>query len=71
MLKVNKKDILPTYFKDMRAGDTFLYEGNVYMMVTFNGRVHPINLERANVATNIHMDSRVTRCDCELMVLRM
>lgn len=69
MLKVNKKVASPVRFDSLRTGDTFTYDGGVYLMVNFDGRLHPVNLERANWATNIHADSKVMKCDCELTVL--
>lgn len=69
MLKINKKPISPVRFDSLRVGDTFTYEGGIYLMVNFDGRVRPINLERANWATNIHADSKVLKCECELTVL--
>lgn len=69
MLKINKKPISPIRFDSLRTGDTFTYEGGVYLMVNFDGRVRPVNLERANWATNIHADSKVMKCECELTVL--
>lgn len=69
MLKVNKKSVCPVYMNTLRAGDTFLYEGVVYMMVNMNGTPRPVNLERGNWATNIHSDAKVMPCNCELTVL--
>lgn len=68
MMKVNKVNVLPVCMETLRAGDTFIYEGSVYMMVMFDRTLRPVNLERANWATNIHSDTRVIKCDCELNV---
>ena len=69
MLKVNKKPISSVRFDSLRVGDTFTYDGSVYLMVNFDGRLRPVNLERANWATNIHADSKVMKCECELTIL--
>lgn len=69
MLRVTKRAASPVRFDSMRAGDTFLYDNTVYMMVKFDCRVYPVNLERSNVATNIHADTKVLKCECELNVL--
>ena len=68
MLKIKENVRMPVRMDNLKTGDTFTYEGGVYLMVNFNGTPRPVNLERANWATNIHADTRVMRCECELIV---
>lgn len=69
MLKVNKKAVSPVYVTEMKAGDTFLYEGKVCMRIVFNSMLYVLNLETGKCLTNIHHDAKVTPVNCELNVL--
>lgn len=69
MLKITNNVRNPIRMDMLKAGDTFTYEGEVYLMVNFNGTPRPVNLNRANWSTNIHSDTRVLRCECELTVI--
>ena len=51
MLKVNKKVVSPVRFDSLRTGDTFTYDGGIYLMVNFDGRIRPVHLERAPTFT--------------------
>ena len=66
MIKVNKKKQDAVRIADMRKGDTFIYNGKLYLVIEEETRRKYLNLETARVETGLHEYSSVPKVNCTL-----
>lgn len=66
MIKVNKKKQEAVRIVDMKKGETFIYNGKLYLVIEDVDRRKYLNLETARVETGIHEYSSVPLVNCTL-----
>lgn len=66
MIKVNKKKQDAVRIADMRKGDTFIYNGKLYLVIEEETRRRYLNLETARIETGLHEYSSVPKVNCTL-----
>lgn len=66
MIKVNKKKQDAVRIADMKKGDTFIYNGKLYLVIEEETRRKYLNLETARVETGLHEYSSVPKVNCTL-----
>jgi len=66
MIKVNKKKQDAIRIADMKKGDTFIYNGKLYLVIEEETRRKYLNLETARVETGLHEYSSVPKVNCTL-----
>lgn len=66
MIKVNKKKQDAVRIADMRKGDTFIYNGKLYLVIEEETRRKYLNLETARIETGLHEYSSVPKVNCTL-----
>lgn len=66
MIKVNKKKQDAIRIADMKKGDTFIYNGKLYLVIEEETRRRYLNLETARIETGLHEYSSVPKVNCTL-----
>ena len=66
MIKVNKKKQDAVRIADMKKGDTFIYNGKLYLVIEEETRRKYLNMETARVETGLHEYSSVPKVNCTL-----
>lgn len=66
MIKVNKKKQDAIRIADMKKGDTFIYNGKLYLVIEEETRRKYLNLETARIETGLHEYSSVPKVNCTL-----
>lgn len=66
MIKITKKKNNAIPIGDMQKGDTFLYNGELYLIIEEEGRRKYLNLETARVQTGLHEYNSVPKVNCTL-----
>lgn len=66
MIKVNKKKQDAVRIADMKKGDTFIYNGKLYLVIEEETRRKYLNLETARIETGLHEYSSVPKVNCTL-----
>lgn len=66
MIKVNKKKQDAVRIADMKKGDTFIYNGKLYLVIEEETRRKYLNLETARVETGLHEYSSIPKVNCTL-----
>ncbi len=66
MIKVNKKKQDAVRIADMKKGDTFIYNGKLYLVIEEETRRRYLNLETARIETGLHEYSSVPKVNCTL-----
>lgn len=66
MIKVNKKKQDAVRISDMKKGDTFIYNGKLYLVIEEETRRRYLNLETARIETGLHEYSSVPKVNCTL-----
>lgn len=66
MIKVNKKKQDTVRIADMRKGDTFIYNGKLYLVIEEETRRKYLNLETARIETGLHEYSSAPKVNCTL-----
>lgn len=66
MIKVNKKKQDAVRIADMKKGDTFIYNGKLYLIIEEETRRRYLNLETVRIETGLHEYSSVPKVNCTL-----
>lgn len=66
MIKINKKKQDAVRIVDMKKGDTFIYNGKLYLVIEEESRRKYLNLETARIETGLHEYSSVPKVNCSL-----
>lgn len=66
MIKINKKKQDAVRIMDMKKGETFIYNGKLYLVIEEETRRRYLNLETARVETGLHEYSSVPKVNCTL-----
>lgn len=66
MIKINKKKQDAVRIVDMKKGDTFIYNGKLYLVIEEESRRKYLNLETARIETGLHEYSSVPKVNCTL-----
>lgn len=66
MIKINKKKQDAVRIMDMKKGDTFIYNGKLYLVIEEESRRKYLNLETARIETGLHEYSSVPKVNCSL-----
>ena len=67
MIKIAKKKQDAVRINEMRKGDTFLYNGKLYLIIEdIDDRCKFLNLETCWIETGLHVSSAVPLVNCTL-----
>ena len=66
MIKINKKKQDSVRIVDMKKGETFIYNGKLYLVIEEETRRKYLNLETARIETGLHEYSSVPKVNCTL-----
>lgn len=66
MIKIAKKKQDAVCINEMKKGDTFLYNGKLYVIIEDIDRRKFLNLETCRVETGLHVSSAVPLVSCTL-----
>jgi hypothetical protein len=66
MIKINKKKQDAVRIVDMKKGDTFIYNGKLYLVIEEENRRKYLNLETSRIETGLHEYSSVPKVNCSL-----
>ena len=66
MIKINKKKQDAVRIVDMKKGETFIYNGKLYLVIEEETRRKYLNLETARIETGLHEYSSVPKVNCTL-----
>ena len=66
MIKITKKKQDAVRINEMKKGDTFLYNGKLYLIVEDIDRCKFLNLETCRIETGLHVSSAVPLVNCTL-----
>ena len=66
MIKINKKKQDAVRIVDMKKGDTFIYNGKLYLAIEEENRRKYLNLETSRIETGLHEYSSVPKVNCSL-----
>ena len=66
MIKINKKKQDAVRIVDMKKGETFIYNGKLYLVIEEETRRKYLNLETARIETGLHEYSSVPKGNCTL-----
>ena len=66
MIKINKKKQDAVRIVDMKKGETFIYNGKLYLIIEEETRRKYLNLETARIETGLHEYSSVPKVNCSL-----
>lgn len=66
MIKINKKKQDAVRIVDMKKGETFIYNGKLYLIIEEVDKRKYLNLETARIETGLHEYSSVPRVNCNL-----
>lgn len=66
MIKINKKKQDAVRIMDMKKGETFIYNGKLYLVIEEETRRRYLNLETARIETGLHEYSSVPKVNCTL-----
>lgn len=66
MIKINKKKQDAVRIVDMKKGETFIYNGKLYLVIEEETRRKYLNLETARIETGLHEYSSVPKVNCSL-----
>ena len=66
MIKITKKKQDAIRIADMKIGDTFIYNGKLYLAIEVESKRKYLNLETARVETGLHEYSSVPKINCTL-----
>gem|GEM_PF-4847989 len=66
MIKITKKKQDAVRINEMKKGDTFLYNGKLYVIIEDIDRCKFLNLETCRVETGLHVSSAVPLVNCTL-----
>ena len=66
MIKINKKKQDAVCIVDMKKGETFIYNGKLYLVIEDVDKRKYLNLETARIETGLHEYNSVPRVNCTL-----
>lgn len=66
MIKVSKKKQNAVPIRDMKRGDTFIYNGHLYLIIEEVDRCKFLNLETSRIESGLHVSSAVPLVHCTL-----
>ena len=66
MIKITKKKQDAVRIVDMENGDTFIYNGKLYLVIVEENERKYLNLETARVETGLHEYNSVPKINCTL-----
>ena len=66
MIKITKKKQDAIRIVDMKYGDTFIFNGKLYLVIEAESKRKYLNLETARVETGLHEYSSVPKINCTL-----
>lgn len=66
MIKINKKKQDAVRIVDMKKGDTFIYNGKLYLVIEEENRRKYLNLGTSRIETGLHEYSSVPKVNCSL-----
>lgn len=66
MIKIAKKKQDAIRINEMKKGDTFLYNGRLYLIIEDVDRCRFLNLETSRIETGLHVASAVPLVNCTL-----
>ena len=66
MIKINKKKQDSVRIVDMKKGETFIYNGKLYLIIEEETRRKYLNLETARTETGLHEYNSVPQVNCSL-----
>ena len=66
MIKINKKKQDAVRIVDMKKGETFIYNGKLYLVIEEENRRKYLNLETSRIETGLHEYSSVPKVNCSL-----
>ena len=66
MIKINKKKQDAVRIVDMKKGETFIYNGKLYLVIEDVDKRKYLNLETARIETGLHEYNSVPRVNCTL-----
>ena len=66
MIKITKKKQDAIRIVDMKYGDTFIYNGKLYLVIEVESKRKYLNLETARVETGLHEYSSAPKVNCTL-----
>lgn len=66
MIKINKKKQDAVRIVDMKKGDTFIYNGKLYLVIEEENRRKYLNLETSRIETGLHEYNSVPKVNCSL-----
>ena len=66
MIKINKKKQDAVRIVDVKKGDTFIYNGKLYLVIEEENRRKYLNLETSRIETGLHEYSSVPKVNCSL-----
>ena len=66
MIKINKKKQDAVRIVDMKKGDTFIYNGKLYLVIEEEDRRKYLNLETSRIETGLHEYNSIPKVNCSL-----
>lgn len=66
MIKINKKKQDAVRIVDMKKGDTFIYNGKLYLVIEEENRQKYLNLETSRIETGLHEYNSIPKVNCSL-----
>ena len=66
MIKINKKKQDAVRIVDMKKGDTFIYNGKLYLVIEEENRRKYLNLETSRIDTGLHEYNSIPKVNCSL-----
>ena len=66
MIKINKKKQDAVRIVDMKKGDTFIYNGKLYLVIEEENRRKYLNLETSRIETGLHEYNSIPKVNCSL-----
>lgn len=66
MIKINKKKQDAVCIVDMKKGETFTYNGKLYLVIEDVDKRKYLNLETARIETGLHEYNSVPKVNCTL-----
>ncbi len=66
MIKINKKKQDAVRIVDMKKGETFIYNGKLYLVIEEVDKRKYLNLETARIETGLHEYSSAPKVNCSL-----
>lgn len=66
MIKINKKKQDAIRIVDMKNGDTFIYNDQIYLVIVEENKRKYLNLGTARIVTGLHEYNSVPKINCTL-----